>query len=164
MSNQVYRNEQHKYLDTRSLYLRTLGSDVTVPSTLENQINFANSNASVYDEYYSVNLAGSITFLKEGIYSINVLFELVDVNDPQNNDIDFRVRIFAVNEVTDVSMLEERIVARGVDLGSDVRHVTLSFTGYFNIDDSIRIFCMNNAGQNLKILNANSLLTICKIY
>lgn len=111
--------------------------------------------------------AGVVTFLQEGIYSINMKIAFIRATNPGNafNDLRFSMVLaggFAANGAKLVD-IQQVFQDRSNLPGSDERIVTLQYTGYFAAGDAVWCDATLNSAETVNLLVPNSGLIICKL-
>jgi len=180
MSNQVYSNNSRKFYALPGMNAYIMSGDVALggssgdaPNTVPTIAGFlfkSTPNSVINDDSIIQTGTSGFLVLKEGVYSILLLFGLKNSVNETTGDIDYSVTAELTRHGSALSGLilderTERIVAPGATThGSISRVKSISYVGYLNAGDSIGFGIKNYEAQGLTVLSNTTELMVNKIY
>lgn len=161
MSNQVYYNENSKYLPSTGNNIFNSNADQTVVTTGLTAVKFqATVKQFDTDDITLDPTTGIITINVEGIYNFSATLNLTDATDPVNNDLDYTAALafLPLSSDTTYNMATNgaRIPARGTDTGSNIFYVCVGATFYCGAGANVRVNLTNHSATSLKVLGSGA--------
>jgi len=179
MSNQVYSNESRKFYALPGMNAYAMSGIVVIASSTGNapvtvptagSFLFTNSGSVVDDSSLVELAASSLSILKEGVYSVKLVYAIENTENTVTNDVDYAVFMRLTRSASPfngiiVDQNRARIPAPGSSRnGSTTREGSVNYNGYLKAGDVLSFVVENFAGTGLTILSNSTQLLVNKIY
>lgn len=167
MSNQVYINQNDKYLPSIGVNIYKPSVFLSIPTSATLEVVWDSEITTTNQSDYTLDTStGQITIINSGLYSIGATLELSDGTDPVNNDINYSATISYISPPVPAITLGtviKRMPARGVSVGTNSFRENVSTTIYCHTGTVLAVSVGNFVPTNLLVQAAASQLNIQRI-
>jgi hypothetical protein len=163
MSNQVFANQTKKFFPCPGLNAYVMSTPVIVDPSDSDFLLF---DTVVLEQGPGITntSSGALTFLQEGIYSIKALVSLQTVADTDAIAYSLKLSLVGGFAATGTILDEKKYYSATSSAANYIE--TLTYTGFFNINDVVTTRLLNLNGAALKTLTCSDAvcqLIVCKL-